>query len=185
MLAGIFLQQGINGDDKGRDKLSLIGNDGYLIDVLVDEQLRLNHLRCDILAIGSLEEVLDALFKEQLTTLEVARVASTEEAIFSKGGLGEVIAIVVALRDGGAFQQHFALFADTDLDTLDGDTYATNGIRLAQMVTAYCSKALRKAIAHDHIDADGVDELLNLGIDRSTSRGEEVGILKAQFLADE
>ena len=50
------------------------------------------------------------------------------------------------------------------------------------MVTANCGKALSKAIAHNHIQADRMYKLLDLRINGSTCCWEEVGILKAKLL---
>ena len=69
------------GYNERRNKLTLVGNDGHLINILVDQQHRLDHLRCHILTVAGLEEVLNALAKEELTILHVAGVASMEEAI--------------------------------------------------------------------------------------------------------
>ena len=41
MLTGILLQQRINGDDQRRHKLTLVSDDGYLINILIHQQLRL------------------------------------------------------------------------------------------------------------------------------------------------
>ena len=59
----------IDGNNEGRDELTLVGNNGYLVDVLVDEYLGLYHLRGDVLAVGGLEEVLDTLLEEELAAL--------------------------------------------------------------------------------------------------------------------
>lgn len=55
--------------DECRHKLALVSNDSHLVDKLVNKQQRLHLLGSDILAIGSLEQVLDALGEEQLSIL--------------------------------------------------------------------------------------------------------------------
>ena len=51
------------------------------------------------------------------------------------------------------------------------------------MIATHRGQALCQAISDNHIDADGMNELLHLRIHRGTRRREEVGILQAQFLA--
>ena len=53
------------------------------------------------------------------------------------------------------------------------------------MVARHGGKALGESIAHHHPNADGVDELLDLGRHIGAGGGEEVGILKAELLAHE
>ncbi len=50
------------------------------------------------------------------------------------------------------------------------------------MVTTDRGQTLCQTIAHNHVDADAVYELLDVGTDGSTCRGEEVGILQSQLL---
>ena len=72
MHSGIFFQETVVGHDKCRDILFLVGDDGYLVDVFVDDELRLNHLRSNVLAVAGLEEVFDALLQEKLAVLHIA-----------------------------------------------------------------------------------------------------------------
>ena len=69
VLTGVLFQKGINGNDEGRYKLALVGYDGYLVHILVDQYLRLNHLGGNVLAVRGLEQVFDALLQEQLAAL--------------------------------------------------------------------------------------------------------------------
>ena len=53
------------------------------------------------------------------------------------------------------------------------------------MITRYGGQRLRQTITHYHVNTDGMYEFLDVGTDSSTCRGEEMGILKTQFLADQ
>ena len=53
------------------------------------------------------------------------------------------------------------------------------------MVAGDGGKRLRQTIAHNHVNADGMDEFLHMGTDRGTCRGEEMRILQTQFLTNE
>ena len=137
MLTGVLFQQGIDGNDEGRNELALVGYDSYLVHVLVDQYLRLYHLRSDIFAVRGLEEILDALLQEQLAALQVARVARAEVAVVGKRLACQVLTVVIAPGDGRAFQQHLALFADADANALDGNTHRTHRPRFTQVVARY------------------------------------------------
>ena len=52
------------------------------------------------------------------------------------------------------------------------------------MVAGDGGKALGESVAHHHIDADGMHELLDMLRHRGPCRGEEMGILQSQLLAD-
>ena len=53
------------------------------------------------------------------------------------------------------------------------------------MVTADGSQALCQSIAHNHVDTDGMNELLHLRVDGGTCRGEEMRMSKTQLLTHE
>ena len=72
VVAGVFLEQGIVGYNQCRHKLALVGYDGYLVDKLVNKQLRLYHLRRYIFAVGCLEEVFYPVFQEEFTFTYIA-----------------------------------------------------------------------------------------------------------------
>ena len=55
VLSGIILQKAVFGYDECRHEFALVGDDGNLVDILIHEQQRLNHLRGDIFAVGCLE----------------------------------------------------------------------------------------------------------------------------------
>ena len=50
------------------------------------------------------------------------------------------------------------------------------------MVARDGGQTLRQTIAHNHIYTDGMDKFLHFGVHCRTSCGEEMGILKPQFL---
>ena len=112
----ILFQERIDRHDECRDELALVGNKAYLVDVLVDQQLRLDHLRSDILAVRRLEEILDALRQEQFTILQIAGIACAEVAIIGKGLLSQVVTVVVATGNRRTLEKNLALFADLDID---------------------------------------------------------------------
>ena len=179
---GILFKQRVDGYDEGRHELALVGNDGYLVDVFVYEQLRFYHLRGNILAVAGFEEVFDALRQEQFAVLHISGIASAEIAVVGEGLTRQVFALVVAAGDGGTLEQYLALFADFDVDALDGYAHAAHGIGVAQMVAADGGQRLGESVAHNHIDANGMDEFFNIRTDGSTCRGEEMGVLQSQFL---
>ena len=184
VLTGISLEQLVFGHDESRDELTLISNNGYLVDVLVNQEFRLYHLWGDILTVRGLEKVLYTVFQEEFTILHITRVASAEVALLGEGLARDIITVVIAAGYGWTLQQYLTLLADLDVDALDGVSYRAYLIGLAQMVAGYSSQTLCETVSHHHIDADAMNELLNMRRDGSTSRGEEMGILKSQFLAD-
>ena len=182
VVAGIFLEQRVNGNDECRNEFTLVGNDSNLVDELVDQELRFNHLGSDILTVRGFEEVLDALGEEQFAILQIASITRTEIAIGGKGLFGKVLTVVVANGNRRTLQQDFTLLADLDVDAFDGDTHRSDSIRLAQVVARNGSQRLRQAIAYHHVNADGMDEFFDMSRHGSTCRGEEMGILQAQLL---
>ena len=52
-----FLQHIVFGNNQCRDELPLVGDDGNLLDELIHQQHALHHLRRDVFAVGSLEEM--------------------------------------------------------------------------------------------------------------------------------
>ena len=162
VFTGVFLEERIDGDDEGGDELALVGDDGNLVDELVNEQLRLNHLWCDVFTVGGLEQVLDALFQEELTILQVTGITGLEVAVLRKGCLGEVLAVVVATGYRRTLQQYLVVLTNLDVNALNGNAYAAHRPGLAQMVTAHRGQRLGKAIADNHIDSDGMDEFLDM-----------------------
>ena len=159
---GILLQQGVDGDDERRDKLALVGDDGHLVYILVHQQLGLYHLRSDVLAVGGLEEVLDAVGEEQLAVLQVACVARVKVALLVERLRREVVAAVVALGDGGAFQHHLAVVGYLHLYAGYGPAHGADGDGLVQVAVADGGQRLGESVAHHHVEADGEDKLLHL-----------------------
>ena len=131
MLTGIFLQQRKDWDNQGRHELTLVGNNRNLVDILVYQQLRLNHLGSDILAVTRLEEVFDTLCQEQLTIFQIAGITCLEIAVLRKGCLRQFLTVIVARRNRRTFQQNLTLITDLDTDTLNRNTYTTYRIRVA------------------------------------------------------
>ncbi len=84
-------------------------------------------MRRNVLAVRCLEQVLDALRQEELAVLQIAGIARLEVAVFRKGLLGQVVAVVVANGNRRALEQDFTLLADFDVNTLDGDTDTADG----------------------------------------------------------
>ena len=78
MVVGIFFQEHVVRDDECADKFALVGDDDHLIKVFVQDEFRLNHLRCDVLSVGRFEEVFDSFAEEEFSVLHVARVAGVE-----------------------------------------------------------------------------------------------------------
>lgn len=99
-LFGIFLDETIYRDYQGRDEFPSIGNDGNLVDVAVDAQLGLQRLRADILPVGRLEQVFDALCQIEMVVFQIAGIARMEPSVFVDGGRSGHRLIVIAGRNG-------------------------------------------------------------------------------------
>ena len=160
----------------------MVGNDADLVDELVDEQLRLNHLGSDILAVAGLEEVFDALLQEQFTILQIAGITRLEVSVGSEGLLGEVLTVVIASGNRRTLEQNLFVLANLDVDAFDGNTHTAYCPGLAQVVTADRCQRLRETIAYYHVDTDRMNELLHMRADGSACRGEEMGILQTKLL---
>ena len=106
-----------------------------------------------------------------------------EEAVLIEAGSRERLPLIVAPCNGGALEQYLVVFAYLHLDARQRTSYRTHGVGFAQTVVRHCGQTLRQAIAHHHVDTDGVDELLDLGRHRSTGSREEMSPLKTQLLA--
>ena len=185
MLTGILLKQCIDRNDQCRHELTLVSDDTDLVDILIHQQFRFNHLGCNILAVRGLIEILDTLLQEELPTLQVTRVTRTEIAILCKGLFGQVLTVIVASGDRRAFQQHLTLITDLDIDALNGNTDTSHSERLTQVVTAHSGQTLCQTIAHHHIQTDGMHKLLHFRIHCSSCGGEEMRILQPQLLTNQ
>ena len=53
------------------------------------------------------------------------------------------------------------------------------------MVAADGCQTFCQTVAHNHVDTYGVNKFLHIGTDGSTCRGEEVGVLQSQLLANQ
>ena len=154
MLACPVLNKSELRHDECRHKLALVSNDSHLVDKLVNKQQRLHLLGSDILAIGSLEQVLDALGEEQLAILHISSIASTEEALLIEHlGIGGV-AMIIPLCNGWTLEQYLVVLAYLDLDAGDRATNRTDGKLLVEMHARYRGKTLGQAIAYDHANSD-------------------------------
>ena len=106
-----------------------------------------------------------------------------EEAVFVKGhGVG-LIALVVAGGDGRALEQYLVVVSYLYLDALDGAAHRTHGVGFAEMVARHGGQTLRESVAHNHVDAHGVDKLFHLGRHVGSGRGEDVGIFQSYLLS--
>lgn len=105
MLTGILLQERIDRDDEGRYELTLVGDDCELVDIFVDKEFRLYHLRSNILAIAGLEEVFDTLLEEQLTILQITGITGLEITVLGKRCLREVLTVIVTRVIVGPFRR--------------------------------------------------------------------------------
>ncbi len=173
----IFLEGSKVWHNQRAHELALVGNDGQLLDEQVNQQFRLNHLRSDILAVGSLEEFLDALLQEQFAVAHIAGVARTEIAVFGKALFVEGLALVVAAGNRRTLEQDFVVVANLDVEPRNGTSHRTDGERLVFVDIAHRGQTLGQSIAHHHEDADADDKLLHFGRHIGACRGEEIGML--------
>ena len=128
VLAGILLQKRIDRDDECGDKLTLVSDDTYLVDILVNQQFRLDHLRCDILAVAGLEEILDTLRQEQLTIFQVTSITCLEITILCEGSLRQVLTVIIPRGDRRTLQEDLSLLTDFDINSLYRLTHGPYGI---------------------------------------------------------
>ena len=140
-------------------------------------------MRCDILAVGGLVKLLDALLQIKLTVLQVTGITRAEVAVFGESLCIQSVALVVAACNRRTLQQNLIVLSDLDVQTVNRTSHRTDGERLSLMVVAHRGETLRQTVAHHHIDADAVDKLLHLRRHIGTCRREEVRILQAQLLA--
>ena len=179
--AGILLQQVVGGHDEGGDELALVGDDGHLVDVAVYDELRLQRLRRDVLAVRRLEQVLDALLQVERAALQASGVARVEPSVLVDGLGRRNGFLIVAARDGPSAQQDFVVRPDLHLQV---------GHHLAHRAddeprggeARHGGGRLRQAVADDHVDAYGVDKLAHLVRYRRAGRGEERAALDADGL---
>ena len=129
-----LLKLGICRYDECRDKLSLVGDDGRLVDKLVDKEQGLYLLWCDILTVAGLEEVFYALLKEQLAIFQITGVACMEEAILVERHGIYGITLIVATCDGRALEQNLIVLANLYLYALDGTAHRAESIAIGEMV---------------------------------------------------
>ena len=183
VLLGVFFKQGVVGYDECRDKLAAVGNDGYLVDELVNQQLRLYHLRRYVLAVRRLEQVFNPFFQEEFAIAYIARVARAEVAFLVERQPVKLLAVVVALGYCRPFEQYFVVLAELYVKPVDGTAHRTHRERPPLVVCRHCGKAFSQAVAHYHADADGMDEFLYLGRHGGSCRREYVGTVKPQLVA--
>ena len=118
-LSGLTAQHLPVGVDECTDELIPVSDDSDLLEEGIDREQALEHLRSDVLTVGSLEEVLDTLREVEHAILHPTSIPRAEEAVFGERlsvGLG---IIVVARRHRRAL--------DEDLTRLGIDLHLEGG----------------------------------------------------------
>ena len=179
MFTGIFLQHLVFWYDECRHKLPFVSNHSNLLHKAVNQQFRFQRLRRDILTIRRFIQVLDTLLEEQFPVLQIAGITRMEETVFIECLSIESLAVEITLCDGLSSQQDLIILTDLHLYIIERTTNGTNRIRMTQAVTADSSQTLRESVAHNHVQANGMNKLLYLWRHRSTSRWEEVSLLQS------
>ena len=126
---GPLLEELVVGNDECRDELVLVGNDCHLVDEAIDDELRLQHLRRDVLAVAGLEEVLDTIGEVELAVLDVTAVAGVKPSVGIVGLSCDIGLAIVLLHDGVAAQKDFVLLAKLNLYTFEDTPHAADADR--------------------------------------------------------
>ena len=96
-------------------------------------------------------------------------------------GIG-IVALVIALGDGRALEQHLVVFTDFHLHAVNGPSHRTDGTRLVLAVARHRSQTLREAVARYHPDTHREHKLLYLGRHCRSCCGEDIGMVEAYLL---
>ena len=173
------LEQLVFRNDESRNEFMLVGYDDNLVDVAVHAELRLEHLRSDVLAVARLEKVLDALRHEEFAVLHVAGIACVEPAFLVYRHSRNLGFAVVAFCDGVAFEQYFVVFAELHLDAIKRTTDRAERNGLVPTVARDGGGTFCEAVACNHQDASRADKLLDDRWNGSSGSGEEVASLQS------
>ena len=171
------------GHDEGRNKFALVCHNSHLVNKLIHQEQRLYHLRSDILAIGSLEEVLDTVGKEQLAILDIASITRAEESVLGECLLVNGIALVISRCDSWAFEQNLVILINLHFQSVYGSAHRTDSIRHILAGARHSGKTLGQAISHNHDYTYRMSETLNRWRHRCSSCREQMGILQTYLLA--
>ena len=163
----------------------LVGYDDNLVDVAVHAELRLEHLRSDVLAVARLEKVLDALRHEEFAVLHVAGIACVEPALLVYRHSCYLGFAIVAFRDGIAFEENLVVLAELHLHTIKRTTDGTERNSLIPAVARHGGSALGESIARNHQNACRANKLLDDRRNGSSGSGEEVVSLQSQGLQEQ
>ena len=185
VLGGKLREQLIVGHNEGGDELVLVGHNHGLLNVAVYHEFRLYHLRGDVFPVGGFEQVFDALGEEQLAVFHIPRIARMEPAFFVDGGLRGAFFLIVSGGYGLAAQEDFVVFAEFDFDAVNEPPHGTHCNALFGNVARHSGRGLREPVAHNHIEASGMDKAFHLGRHGRASGREEVGTLQSEGFAQE
>ena len=185
LLAGVFAQGGEGGDDYGGDVFALVADDGHLLDVAVFAEAALEHLGGDVLAVGGLEEVLDALGEDKVAAgVEVSGVAGAEPSVIGECGLGLGRFVIIFAHDGGAFDLDFVVLADAAF-YLGQQRAHRAGLPSRVGEAGDGGGGLGQAVADHDVEATGLEELHDAGAEGRSGGGEDVGVGEADGAAQQ
>ena len=181
LAVGVCLYVVIDRDNQGGNKLALVGNDGDLVDVAVDAQAGFQGLGGDILAVGGLEQFLDAARQIEMAVLQIARIAGVEPAVGGEGLGGGDGLLVVTIGDGLAPQQDFLIVGYLHLQA--GDDAPHRAYRKAcEGIEGHRGRRFRQPVSHHHVQPHGVGKDADFVGHGRPGRGKEVAVLQPDGL---
>ena len=135
----ILLHESIYRNNQSGYKLTLIGDNGNLIDITVNNQLRFQSLRSDIFTIRCFEQVFNAFRQEKLAILKVACISCVEPSIRFNSCSGSFRFLIIAFCDRFPPKQDLIIFTYFHFNSRQYDTYRTYIIANRQC-TGYSSR---------------------------------------------
>ena len=181
LFAGILFHQVISRYNERRNKLPLVGNDSYLVDVAVYNHTRLQSLRRDVFPVRGLEQVLDTFGQIQGTSLQPSGITRMEPSVLVYGSSRRYRFLVVTLGNGLATEQYFVIFTDLHLQVGHHFAHRADDI-IHRREAGNRSGRLCQSVTHYHVDAHRVDKLTHFIRHSCSSSRKERAILNTDGL---
>ena len=180
-LFGILFHKTVYRYNQCRYKLTLVGNNSYLIDITVDNQFGFQCLRSDVFSVRCLKQVFDTLCQIQLPIFKIAGITGMKPTFFIDSCSRRFRLFIIPFRDGLSTKQNLVIFADLHFYLRHHLTYRTNIITRLRSTRNSCRRFCQ-TISNQHIDTHRMYKLANFIGNSSTGCREEVTVLYSDGL---
>ena len=119
----ILFHKPIYRNNQSGNKLTLIGNNGNLVNITVNNQFRFQSLRSNIFAVRCFEQVFNAFRQEKLAIFKVTGITCVEPSIGFNGSSRSFCFLIITFGNRLAPKKNFIVFTDFHFNSRKYNTY--------------------------------------------------------------